>query len=338
MADLKCSANIERYAFLDGARRASKNFKVVPPDTGICHQVNLNTWRAWSSAKKQRTGRGSHSRIRSSAPDSHTHEVNGLGVFGWASRMRRRRPARPAALRCWFPRSLEFKLMAVCRRVPRLTDLVLTSRKCCRKKGVVGNSSSFYGTGLSRLTLPDRATIANMAPNTARPWDSSQWIPRRSPIFVSPLAPKSRSGSSRPTQKNRVCSAPNRRLIRYFPIASSSISQPSSPRWLAQASPGQRAAHAGKERHSNNRSPKRRAMRACKTKVIDSTSRWLCRDRRNHQLYQHFESLADARGGACSQRKAVERGLTSKPWVKTSFAPGSKVVTDYIEKAACGPR
>ncbi|HXT87490.1 MAG TPA: aconitase family protein, partial [Verrucomicrobiae bacterium] len=163
-ADMEMQRNIERYAFLRWGQKSLHNFKVVPPDTGICHQVNLEylarvvfcqkigeTWVAFPDSLV--------------GTDSHTTMVNGLGVFGWGvGGIEAEAAMLGQPLSMLIPAVVGFKLHGRLPEGATATDLVLTVTQMLRKKGVVGKFVEFYGTGLSSLTLPDRATIANMAP------------------------------------------------------------------------------------------------------------------------------------------------------------------------------
>ncbi len=163
-ADLEMQRNIERYAFLRWGQKGFENFKVVPPDTGICHQVNLEYLARVVFREKQN---GSWIAFPDSlvGTDSHTTMVNGLGVFGWGvGGIEAEAAMLGQPLSMLIPAVVGFKLHGRLPEGATATDLVLTVTQMLRKKGVVGKFVEFYGTGLSSLTLPDRATIANMAP------------------------------------------------------------------------------------------------------------------------------------------------------------------------------
>src|SRR6201998_282203 len=163
-AELEFQRNVERYAFLRWGQTAFKNFKVVPPDTGICHQVNLeylarvvcampfgNRFEAYPDSVV--------------GTDSHTTMVNALGVFGWGVGGIEAEAAmlgQPSSM--LIPEVVGFKLTGQLREGATATDAVLTVTEILRKRGVVGKFVEFYGPGLSALTLADRATIANMSP------------------------------------------------------------------------------------------------------------------------------------------------------------------------------
>src|ERR1700738_1437345 len=163
-AELEFHRNVERYAFLRWGQTAFKNFKVVPPDTGICHQVNLeylarvvcampfgNRFEAYPDSVV--------------GTDSHTTMVNALGVFGWGVGGIEAEAAmlgQPSSM--LVPEVVGFRLHGKLNEGATATDLVLTVTEMLRKHGVVGKFVEFYGSGLSTLSIPDRATIANMSP------------------------------------------------------------------------------------------------------------------------------------------------------------------------------
>src|SRR5712692_1697821 len=163
-AELEFQRNVERYAFLRWGQTAFENFKVVPPDTGICHQVNLEYLArvvcAMPSGNKMEAYPDSVV-----GTDSHTTMVNALGVFGWGVGGIEAEAAmlgQPSSM--LVPEVVGFRLHGRLREGATATDLVLTVTEMLRKKGVVGKFVEFYGTGLTSLSVPDRATIANMAP------------------------------------------------------------------------------------------------------------------------------------------------------------------------------
>src|SRR5271168_4038105 len=163
-ADLEMQRNIERYGFLRWGQKGFDNFKVVPPDTGICHQVNLEYLaRVVFSVKKDGVWTAFPDSLVGT--DSHTTMVNGLGVFGWGvGGIEAEAAMLGQPLSMLIPAVVGFRLHGRLPEGATATDLVLTVTEILRKRGVVGKFVEFYGTGLSSLTLPDRATIANMAP------------------------------------------------------------------------------------------------------------------------------------------------------------------------------
>src|SRR5271154_6639243 len=163
-AGLEMQRNIERYAFLRWGQKGFENFKVVPPDTGICHQVNLEYLARVVFREKQGSS-GIAFPDSLVGTDSHTTMVNGLGGLGWGvGGIEAEAAMLGQPLSMLIPAVVGFKLYGRLPEGATATDLVLTVTQMLRKKGVVGKFVEFYGTGLSSLTLPDRATIANMAP------------------------------------------------------------------------------------------------------------------------------------------------------------------------------
>src|SRR6202045_1439734 len=163
-AELEFQRNVERYAFLRWGQTAFKNFKVVPPDTGICHQVNLE-YLARVVCSVPSGSRFEAYPDSVVGTDSHTTMVNALGVFGWGVGGIEAEAAmlgQPSSM--LIPEVVGFRLHGKLNEGATATDLVLTVTEMLRKKGVVGKFVEFYGTGLSTLSVPDRATIANMAP------------------------------------------------------------------------------------------------------------------------------------------------------------------------------
>src|SRR5437667_9221978 len=163
-AELEFQRNVERYAFLRWGQTAFQNFKVVPPDTGICHQVNLEYLARVVCAMPygNRVEAYPDSVV---GTDSHTTMVNSLGVFGWGVGGIEAEAAmlgQPSSM--LIPEVVGFRLHGRLPEGSTATDLVLTVTEMLRKKGVVGKFVEFYGSGLSSLSLPDRATLGNMAP------------------------------------------------------------------------------------------------------------------------------------------------------------------------------
>src|SRR5689334_800368 len=164
-AELEFQRNVERYAFLRWGQDALNNFKVVPPDTGICHQVNLEYLARVVFDAATADGKTQAFPDSLVGTDSHTTMVNGLGVFGWGvGGIEAEAAMLGQPLSMLIPEVVGFKLHGRLPEGTTATDLVLVVTEMLRKKGVVGKFVEFYGTGLSSLSLPDRATIANMAP------------------------------------------------------------------------------------------------------------------------------------------------------------------------------
>jgi aconitate hydratase len=336
-ADLEMQRNIERYAFLRWGQKAFQNFKVVPPDTGICHQVNLEYLARVVFSEKQG---GSWVAFPDTlvGTDSHTTMVNGLGVFGWGvGGIEAEAAMLGQPLSMLIPAVVGFKLHGRLPEGATATDLVLTVTEILRKRGVVGKFVEFYGTGLSSLTLPDRATIANMAPEygatmgffpvdaesitylrfTARNEDRVRLVEaytKEQGIFRTDQTPD-------PVFSEKV----ELDLGKVVPtMAGPKRPQDSVPLTQAKASFVKSLAAAPKHVTVQNNGDKFELSDG--SVVIAAITS--CTNTSNPSLMLGAGLLA---------KKAVERGLSSKPWVKTSFAPGSKVVTDYIAKAGLWP-
>jgi aconitate hydratase len=335
--EMEMQRNIERYAFLRWGQKGFENFKVVPPDTGICHQVNLEYLARVVFREKQN---GAWIAFPDSlvGTDSHTTMVNGLGVFGWGvGGIEAEAAMLGQPLSMLIPAVVGFKLHGCLPEGATATDLVLTVTQMLRKKGVVGKFVEFYGTGLSSLTLPDRATIANMAPEygatmgffpvdsetlaylrfTARPEDQIRLVEaytKEQGIFRTDRTPD-------PIFSDRL----ELDLATVVPtMAGPKRPQDSVP--LTQAKVSFESTLTEAPRHASVQNNGDRFDLTDGSVVIAAITS--CTNTSNPSLMLGAGLLA---------KKAVERGLTSKPWVKTSFAPGSKVVTDYIEKAGLWP-
>jgi aconitate hydratase len=337
-ADLEMKRNIERYAFLRWGQKGFQNFKVVPPDTGICHQVNLE-YLARVIFKKQENGAWTAFPDSLVGTDSHTTMVNSLGVFGWGvGGIEAEAAMLGQPLSMLIPAVVGFKLHGRLPEGATATDLVLTVTEILRKKGVVGKFVEFYGTGLSSLTLPDRATIANMAPEygatmgffpvdsevlaylrfTGRSEDQVRLVEaytKEQGLFRTDQTPD-------PIFSDRL----ELDLAKVVPtMAGPKRPQDSVP--LTQAKKSFEKSLAGEApKHVNVKNNGDHFDLADGSVVIAAITS--CTNTSNPSLMLGAGLLA---------KKAVERGLSSKPWVKTSFAPGSKVVTDYIEKAGLWP-
>ncbi|MGC1618720.1 MAG: aconitate hydratase AcnA [Candidatus Acidiferrum sp.] len=330
-AELEFQRNIERYAFLRWGQKAFQNFKVVPPDTGICHQVNLEYLARVVCAMP------SGNRVEAYpdsvvGTDSHTTMVNSLGVFGWGVGGIEAEAAmlgQPSSM--LIPDVVGFRLHGKLREGATATDLVLTVTEMLRKKGVVGKFVEFCGTGLSSLSIPDRATIANMAPEygatmgffpvdaetlaylqfTARSFEQialveayckEQMLFRTDdmadPIFSDKL--ELDLGSVEPTVAGPK-RPQDRVLLRNAKSSFQKVLEGTSEKHIAVR---------------NNGDSFDLSSGAVVIAAITS-----CTNTSNPSLMLGAGLLA---------KKAVERGLHVKPWVKTSFAPGSKVVSDYL--------
>ena len=335
---LEFDRNKERYQLLKFAQRAFQNFRVVPPGTGIVHQVNLEYL---SPAVQLRDQHGDLTVYPDSlvGTDSHTTMINGLGVMGWGvGGIEAEAVMLGQPYFMLIPEVVGMKLVGALPVGTTATDLVLQATQILRKAGVVDKFVEFYGPGLSTLGLADRATIANMAPEygatmgffpvdaetinylrrTGRPADVVERAERYckenalfrtdatpDPVFTSTLtldlstvAP-SLAGPKRPQD-----------LVRLVDMGKN----------FAANLGGLRAA-AGAEKTA----PASGDVRDGSVVIAAITS---CTNTSNPSVMVGAGLLA---------KKAVERGLTTKPWVKTSLAPGSRVVTDYLNAAGLTP-
>src|SRR5271167_618435 len=335
-ADLEMQRNIERYAFLRWGQKGFQNFKVVPPDTGICHQVNLE-YLARVVFSQQHEGTRLAFPDSLVGTDSHTTMVNGLGVFGWGvGGIEAEAAMLGQPLSMLIPAVVGFKLHGRLPEGATATDLVLTVTQMLRKKGVVGKFVEFYGTGLSSLTLPDRATIANMAPEygatmgffpvdsetlaylrfTARAEDQVRLVEaytKEQGIFRTDETPDPIFSDKLELDLSTVVPT----------MAGPKRPQDSVPLTQAKVAFEKSLTEAPKHaRVQNNGDSFELADGSVVIAAITS-----CTNTSNPSLMLGAGLLA---------KKAIERGLHSKPWVKTSLAPGSKVVTDYLKAAGLG--
>jgi aconitate hydratase len=323
---LEYHRNGERYAFLRWGQSAFRNFSVVPPETGIVHQVNLEYLARGVFVNKSGETTPQAYPDTLVGTDSHTTMINGLGVVGWGVggiEAEACMLGQPVSM--LLPQTVGFKLFGSLPAGATATDLVLTVTQMLRKKGVVGKFVEFYGTGLSSLALADRATIANMAPEygatigffpvdhltldylrlTNRPaalidlieaYYKAQGLFRTDetpdPIFTDTLeldlgtVVPSLAGPKRPQDRIELTDVKSNFL----------------------ASLGAEPKDSG-------------GLRDGSVVIAAITS---CTNTSNPSVLVSAGLLA---------KKAVEKGLETKPWVKTSLAPGSKVVTEYLADA-----
>ena len=335
--ELEYQRNGERYEFLKWGASAFDNFQVVPPGTGICHQVNLEhiAQTVWSSADQ--SGEEVAYPDTLVGTDSHTTMVNGLGVLGWGVGGIEAEAAmlgQPVSM--LIPEVVGFRLSGELKEGITATDLVLTVTQMLRQKGVVGRFVEFYGPGLDGLTLADRATIANMAPEYGatcgffpvdqRTIDYLELTGRDADRIALVKAYTRAQGLWRDSN------SPEPLFTDTLELDMSSI-EPSL---------------AG---------PKRPQDRVLLTDVDDQFNGELESTYKKHndpRVAVEGESYDFGNGDvaiaaitSCTNtsnpsvliaaglvaRKARAKGLTSKPWVKTSLAPGSQVVTDYLNES-----
>ncbi|MBW3630441.1 MAG: aconitate hydratase AcnA, partial [Gemmatimonadetes bacterium] len=369
--ELDYSRNLERYAFLKWGQKAFDNFKVTPPNAGIVHQINLEhlarvVFGLEDDGPQQRSADRTQAYPDTLVgTDSHTPMVNGLGVLGWGVGGIEAEAAmlgQPVSM--LIPQVIGVRLSGELPEGATATDLVLTVTEMLRKKGVVGKFVEFYGPGISKLNLADRATIGNMSPEYGAtcaifPVDQvtldylllTGRTPERvalveaymkeqglfhtaeapEPVFTDTLEldldsiEPSIAGPRRPQDRVRLSQAkkafldalpsllpPNSRMHK---TASAGDPEESGGVWgegSAESDPHAVDLKLGDEVHKiGNGSVVIAAITSC-----TNTSN---------------PSVMLAAGLVA--KKAVERGLRQKPWVKTSLAPGSRVVTEYYEKA-----
>jgi len=333
-ADLEFQRNVERYAFLRWGQTAFQNFKVVPPDTGICHQVNLEYLARVVCAMR------SGSRVEAFpdsvvGTDSHTTMVNALGVFGWGVGGIEAEAAmlgQPSSM--LIPDVVGVRLHGKLREGATATDLVLTVTELLRKKGVVGKFVEFCGTGLSSLSVPDRATIANMAPEYGATMGFF-------PVDAETLAYLHFTARSSEQVALVEAYCKEQGLFRTDEMADPVFSDKLELD-LASVEP----TVAGPKRPQD-----RVALKNAKgsfAKVVEGAAQKHVAVRNNGDSFNlssgavviaaitsctNTSNPSLMLGAGLLAKKAVERGLHVKPWVKTSLAPGSKVVTDYLERS-----
>ena len=357
---IEMERNHERYEFLRWGQQAFDNFRVVPPGTGICHQVNLEYLgkTVWTKTQNGKTLAYPDTLV---GTDSHTTMINGLGVLGWGVGGIEAEAAmlgQPVSM--LIPEVVGFKLTGKLREGITATDLVLTVTEMLRKKGVVGKFVEFYGDGLKDLPLADRATIANMAPEygatcgffpvddetlnymrlTGREDEQIALVeayckaqglwrePGSEPVFTDTLhldmneVEASLAGPKRP--QDRV-------ELKDMPAAFSQVMEDDGKK--PETNEGKLDSEGGQTAVGVERSYEHADSQDVNFKGQDFTldpgavviaAITSCTNTSNPSVMMAAGLVA---------RKAREKGLTTKPWVKTSLAPGSKVVTDYLAAA-----
>jgi aconitate hydratase len=366
--------NKERYQFLRWGQTAFNEFKVVPPGTGIVHQVNIEHLARVVMPRSGPAGAGGTSAVQAYpdtlvGTDSHTTMVNGLGVLGWGVGGIEAEAAmlgQPVSM--LIPKVVGFKLHGSLPDGATATDLVLTITQLLRRHGVVGKFVEFYGTGVTAVPLANRATIGNMSPEfgstcaifpidaetvrylelTGRSKEQVALVEayaREQGLWHDPAVEAAYSeyleldlstvvpsiaGPKRPQDRVALTDAKSafRGALPDY-VSSDTVDEESEESFPASDPPS-----------SNARADSGRAHDPTPVTLPDGTSFELdhgavviaaitsCTNTSNPQVMI---------GAALLARKAVERGLHTKPWVKTTLAPGSKVVMDYYEKAGLVP-
>ncbi len=331
--DIEFERNGERYSFLKWGQEAFNNFRIVPPGTGICHQVNLEYLSkvVWSEEFKGEKYIFPDTLV---GTDSHTTMVNGLSVLGWGvGGIEAEAGMLGQPISMLIPEVIGFEVKNKLPEGTTATDLVLTVVKMLRDKGVVGKFVEFYGEGLKNLTLADRATIANMAPEYGATCGFF-------PIDEETLKYLKFSGRDQQTvdivesyAKEQGLWASNE--IEFTDIISldmstivPTISGPKRPQDKVLLTDAPNSFKKVLQDSANKNDKSFSKVENTEYEISDGSiliaAITSCTNTSNPNVLIGAGLLA---------KKAVELGLDVKPWVKTSLAPGSQVVTDYLEKA-----
>ena len=331
--DIEFKRNGERYSFLKWGQSAFNNFRIVPPGTGICHQVNLEYLSkvVWSEEYKGEKYLFPDTLV---GTDSHTTMVNGLSVLGWGvGGIEAEAGMLGQPISMLIPEVIGFEVTKKMPEGTTATDLVLTVVKMLRDKGVVGKFVEFYGEGLKNLTLADRATIANMAPEYGATCGFF-------PIDEETLKYLEFSGRDKETvaivekyAKEQGLWASDKieftdKISLDMSTVVPTISGPKRPQdkvLLTDASSNfKKVFKEATDKNDYKISKVKDTDYEIKDGSILIAAITSCTNTSNPNVLIGAGLLA---------KKAVELGLNVKPWVKTSLAPGSQVVTDYLEKA-----
>jgi len=338
--DKEYERNIERYRFLRWGSSAFNNFRVVPPGTGICHQVNLE-YLAQTVWTAQDAGLEAEVAYPDTVvgTDSHTTMVNGLSVLGWGvGGIEAEAAMLGQAIPMLIPEVIGFRLTGALPEGATATDLVLTVTQMLRKKGVVGKFVEFFGAGIANLTIEDQATIANMAPEYGA---TCGFFP------ISQATIEYLRATNRDAQRVNLVEAYAKAQGMWFdpeapePVftdileldlgsVQSSLAGPKRPqdRVLLTDSAAAFETALGEEFGKKEQTDRRVPVAGEKFDVghgdVVIAAITSCTNTSNPSVLIAAGLLA---------KNAVAKGLKVKPWVKTSLAPGSQVVTDYLAKA-----
>ncbi len=331
--DIEFERNGERYSFLKWGQQAFNNLRIVPPGTGICHQVNLEYLSkvVWSESYKGDEYIFPDTLV---GTDSHTTMVNGLSVLGWGvGGIEAEAGMLGQPISMLIPEVIGFEFVNKMPEGTTATDLVLTVVKMLRDKGVVGKFVEFYGEGLKNLTLADRATIANMAPEYGAtcgffPVDDETLKYLR----FSGRDEKTVAIVEKYTKEQGLWASKDIEFTDTISLDMSTISptisgpkRPQDKVLLKEASSRFKKTYEDLTgRKEKNISKVKNEDFEIKDGSILIAAITSCTNTSNPNVLIGAGLLA---------KKAVELGLKTKPWVKTSLAPGSQVVTDYLEKA-----
>jgi len=325
--------NGERYSFLKWSQQAFNNFRVVPPGTGICHQVNLEYLSkvVWSSESNGDMYAYPDTLV---GTDSHTTMVNGLSVLGWGvGGIEAEAGMLGQPISMLIPEVVGFNFKNRLPEGTTATDLVLTIVQLLRQKNVVGKFVEFYGDGLKNLSLADRATIANMAPEYGAtcgffPVDEETLkylkFSGRDQHTISLVEHYSKDQGLWADDNIIFSDTLNLDLSKVVP----SISGPKRPQDKVLLTEAAKSFSKTFKENTNRKDQKKESVSGTDFKLTDGdiviAAITSCTNTSNPNVLIGAGLLA---------KKAVELGLKVKPWVKTSLAPGSQVVTDYLEKA-----
>ncbi|MGO9667725.1 MAG: aconitate hydratase AcnA [Streptosporangiaceae bacterium] len=339
-AELEFERNQERYAFLRWGQGAFENFKVVPPDTGIVHQVNLE-YLARVVFVNQATMQAYPDTLVGT--DSHTTMINGLGVLGWGvGGIEAEAAMLGQPMSMLIPQVIGFKLNGELPEGATATDLVLTVTEMLRAHGVVGKFVEFFGSGLARLPLADRATIGNMSPEFGStcaifPIDGEtlrylafSGRPQEQIDLVEAYAKEQGLWHDESSPEPVFSDQLQLDLATVVP----SIAGPKRPQDRIPLSTSKSSLHSALRSYVADGNGA--ASRTVPVTLADGRETEL---RHGHVVIAAITSCTNTSnpsvmlGAGLLARNALARGLRTKPWVKTSLAPGSKVVTEYLERA-----
>ncbi|MGB6996960.1 MAG: aconitate hydratase AcnA, partial [Pseudolabrys sp.] len=338
--------NQERYKFLKWAQRSFDNFSVVPPGTGICHQVNLEYLSrvVWHRKEKVKAD-GKAATMEVAYPDtlvgtdSHTTMVNGLSVLGWGvGGIEAEAAMLGQPLSMVLPEVIGFKFAGKLKEGVTATDLVLTVTEMLRKRGVVGKFVEFFGPGLAHLTIADRATLGNMSPEYGATCgfspiddDTMRYLKDtgRPPELIALVAAYAKAQGM-----YRVKTTPDPMFTDVLKLDLNSV----EPSLAGPKRPQDRVALKEVKAGFANSMDKEFGKSAEAKKRVKVTGKTYdlghgdvviaaitsCTNTSNPNVMIGAGLLA---------RKAAAKGLTAKPWVKTSLAPGSQVVAEYLDKS-----
>ena len=340
--DLEYARNSERYEFLKWGSKALDNFQVVPPGTGICHQVNLEyigqaVWSATETGENAKSGATIAYPDTLVGTDSHTTMINGLGVLGWGVGGIEAEAAmlgQPVSM--LIPEVVGFRLTGALREGITATDLVLTVTQMLRAKGVVGRFVEFYGPGLASMTLADRATIANMAPEYGatcgffpvddRTLDYMRLTGRPDETVALTEAYARAQGMWRDANSPDPVFTDTLELDMASVVPS--LAGPKRPQDKVTLDSVDDVFNADLAKLYNKTQPARVPVEGRDHDIGDGdvviAAITSCTNTSNPSVLVAAGLVA---------RKARAKGLKPKPWVKTSLAPGSQVVTDYLDKS-----